>query len=71
MFDLVQKTENADVETKRQTLFPPENEKESEKIDLYFKDLEYTVTNKYKKSLLSRHYESFFQINRIINKKQI
>lgn len=61
MFDTVQKTENVEVETKRQTLFPTENEKESEKIDLYFKDLAYTVTNKYKKSLLSP-YIGIFQL---------
>jgi len=53
MFEKVQDVELTDVRQNTNNLFPESDRTTKEKIDLYFKDLSYSVTIKYKASRCS------------------
>ncbi len=57
MFEQVHKTEQDVIEMKDKTVFS-ETERNKEKIDLFFNDLSYAVTIKYKVSRCSFHHKS-------------
>ena len=56
MFEQIHKTDQDVVEMKEKTVF--ETERNKEKIDLYFNDLSYGVTIKYKASRCSFYHQS-------------